>query len=78
MLANYRGLGWCYPPPSSALADNANLGLDNSRYHAESSELNVDNWNDNWEAKSEAKSPRPSRGLQVDFSLTRNVSSAVR
>ena len=43
-----------------------------------SSELNVDNWNDNCEAKSEAKSPRPLRGLQVDFSLTRNVSYAVR
>ena len=41
-------------------------------------ELNVDNWNDNCEAKSEAKSPRPLRGLQVDFSLTRNVSYAVR
>ena len=36
------------------------------------------NWNDNCEAKSEAKSPRPLRGLQVDFSLTRNVSYAVR
>ena len=35
------------------------------------SELNVDHWNDNCEAKSEAKSPRPLRGLQVDFSLTR-------
>ena len=33
----------------------------------------VDNWNDNCEAKSEEKSPRPLRGLQVDFSLTRNV-----
>ena len=42
------------------------------------SELNVDNWNDNCEAKIEGKSPRPSRGLQVDFSLTRNVSYAVR
>ena len=42
------------------------------------SELNVDNWNDNCEAKSEAKRPRPLRGLQVDFSLTRNVSYAVR
>ena len=42
------------------------------------SELNVDNWNDNCEAKSEAESPRPLRGLQVDFSLTRNVSYAVR
>ena len=42
------------------------------------SELNVDDWNDNCEAKSEAKSPRPLRGLQVDFSLTRNVSYAVR
>ena len=42
------------------------------------SELNVDNWNDNCEAKSEAKSPRRLRGLQVDFSLTRNVSYAVR
>ena len=43
------------------------------------SELNnVDNWNDNCEAKSEAKSPRPLCGLQVDFSLTRNVSYAVR
>ena len=42
------------------------------------SELNVDKWNDNCEAKSEAKSPRPLRGLQVDFSLTRNVSYAVR
>ena len=28
--------------------------------------------------KSEAKRPRPLRGLQVDFSLTRNVSYAVR
>ena len=43
-----------------------------------SSELNVDNWNDNCEAKSEAKSPRPLRGLQVDFSLACNVSYAVR
>ena len=42
------------------------------------SELDVDNWNDNCEAKSETKSPRPLRGLQVDFSLTRNVSYAVR
>ena len=42
------------------------------------SELNVDNWNDNCEAKSEANSPRTLRGLQVDFSLTRNVSYAVR
>ena len=42
------------------------------------SELDVDNWNDNCEAKSEAKSPRPLRGLQVHFSLTRNVSYAVR
>ena len=42
------------------------------------SELNVDNWNDNCEANSEAKSPRPLRGFQVDFSLTRNVSYAVR
>ena len=41
-------------------------------------ELNVDNWNDNCEAKSEAKTPRPLRGLQVDSSLTRNVSYAVR
>ena len=44
----------------------------------QTSELNVDNWNDNCEAKSEAKNPRPLRGLQVDFSLTRNVSYAVR
>ena len=29
----------------------------------------MDNWNDNCEARSEAKSPRPLRGLQVDFSL---------
>ena len=43
-----------------------------------SSELNVDNWNDNCEAKSEAKRPRPLRGLQVEFSLTRDVSYAVR
>ena len=42
------------------------------------SELNVDNWKDNCEAKSEAISPRPLRGFQVDFSLTRNVSYAVR
>ena len=42
------------------------------------SELNVDNWNDNCEAKSEAKSSRPSRGFQVDSSLTRNVPYAVR
>ena len=41
------------------------------------SELNVDNWNDNCEAKSKAKSPRPLRGLQVDSSLTCNVSYAV-
>ena len=38
---------------------------------------NVDNWNDNCETKSEAKSPRPLRGLQVDSSLTCNVSYAV-
>ena len=38
------------------------------------SELNVDNWNDNCEAKS----PKPLRGLQVDFSLTRNVFYVVR
>ena len=42
------------------------------------SELIVDNWNDNCDAKSKAKCPRPLRGLQVDFSLTRNVSNAVR
>ena len=42
------------------------------------SELNVDNWNDNCEVKSEAKSPRPLRGLQVDISLTRNVSYAIK
>ena len=49
-------------------------------HRGQPSELNVDNWNDNCEAKSEAKSPRPLRGLQVDFSLTRigNVSYAVR
>ena len=47
-------------------------------YHAKRNELNVDNWKDNCKAKSEAKSPRPLRGLQVDFSLTRNVSYAVR
>ena len=47
-------------------------------HHAKTSELNVDNWNDNCEAKSEAKSSRPLRGLQVDFSLTRNISYAVR
>ena len=41
-------------------------------------ELNVDNWNDNCEAKSDAKSLRPLRGLQVDFSLTRNASYVVR
>ena len=41
------------------------------------SELNVDNWNDNCEAKSEAKSLRPLRGLQVDSSLTCNVSYVV-
>ena len=46
--------------------------------HVMSSELNVDNWNDNCEEKSEAKRPRPLRGFQVDFSLTRNVSYAVR
>ena len=46
--------------------------------HIQASELNVDNWNHNCEAESEAKSPRPLRGLQVDFSLTRNVSYAVR
>ena len=48
------------------------------RWPGRLSELNVDNWNDNCEAKSEAKSPRPLLGLQVDFSLTRNVSYAVR
>ena len=42
------------------------------------SELIVDIWNDNCDAKSKAKCPRPLRGLQVDFSLTRNVSNAVR
>ena len=41
------------------------------------SELNVDNWNDNCEAESKAKRPRPLRGLQVDSSLTCNVSYAV-
>ena len=46
--------------------------------HINVSELNVDNWNDNCEEKSEGKSPRPLRGFQVDFSLTRNVSHAVR
>ena len=49
-----------------------------SLFKAYVSELNVDNWDDNCEAKSEAKSPRPLRGLQVDFSFTRNVSYAVR
>ena len=42
---------------------------------AKPSELNVDNWNNNFEAKSEAESPRPLRGLQVDLSLTCNVSN---
>ena len=32
---NYQGLGLCYPPQPSASADNTNLGLDNSRYHAQ-------------------------------------------
>ena len=45
---------------------------------AQSSEFNVDNWNDNCEVKKLAQSPRPLRSLQVDFSLTRNVSYAVR
>ena len=45
---------------------------------SELNELNVDNWSDNCETKSEAKSPRPLRGFQVDSSLTRNVSYAVR
>ena len=49
----------------------------NFSIHVLYSELNVDNWNDNCEAKSEAKRPRPLRGFQVDFSLTRNVSYAV-
>ena len=42
------------------------------------SELNVDNWNDNCEAKVRQKVPGLLRGLQVDFSLTRNVSYVVR
>ena len=44
----------------------------------ETNELKVDNWKDNCEAKCEAKRPRSLRGLQVDFSLTRNVSYTVR
>ena len=38
-----------------------------------SSELNMDNWNDNCKAKSEAKSPRHLRGLQVDFSRIKGL-----
>ena len=49
-----------------------------SAYAAHYVYFNVDNWNDNCEAKSEGKSPRPLRGLQVDSSLARNVSYAVR
>ena len=63
-------------PPN--MANCAFLYITIDRLHVTSSELNVDNWNDNCEAKSDAKSPRPLRGLQVDFSLTRNVSYAVR
>ena len=33
-LQNVEGLGMCYPPQPSAWADNTNLGLENSRYHA--------------------------------------------
>ena len=70
MIARYIG-----PTDLKNRTGSSNLHLENE---AGSSELNVDNWNDNCEAKSEAKSPRPLRGLQVDFSLTRNVSYAVR
>jgi hypothetical protein len=34
-IENYQGLGLCYPAQSSALVDNKNLGLDNSRYHTQ-------------------------------------------
>ena len=65
------------PFPIHAWVRGSGLSMDNEK-SVLSSELNVDNWNDNCEAKSEAKSPRPLRGLQVDFSLSRNVSYAVR
>ena len=32
---NYQGLGLCCPPQPSASADKTNLGLDNSRCHAQ-------------------------------------------
>ena len=32
---NYQGLGLCYLPQPSASADNTNLCLDNSQYHAQ-------------------------------------------
>ena len=34
-IENYQGLGLSYPPQPSASVDNANLVLDNSRYHAQ-------------------------------------------
>ena len=34
-IENYQGLGLCYPPQPSAQVHNANVVLDNSRYHAE-------------------------------------------
>ena len=66
MSASNRGWGWKL------------LHLLAKHEQGKTSELNVDNWNDNCEAKSEAISPRTLRDLQVDFSLTRNVSYAVR
>ena len=43
---NYQGFGLCYPPQPSASADNTNLSLDNSCYHAQPYPIIV-----NWHAR---------------------------
>ena len=34
-MMNYQNRGLCYLPQPSALADNTDLGFDNSSYHAQ-------------------------------------------
>ena len=40
-IENYQGLGWRYLPQPAASADNANLCLDNYRYHAQPHPINI-------------------------------------
>ena len=58
-------------------------GVQEMKMQADNGERVVKAMNSMWitgtiTAKREAKSPRPLRGLQVDFSLTRNVPYTVR